>query len=125
MGRRALSTQAMYEPNVSEILRQLQPNDLVLDIGGWARPFNRANWVMDAESYDTRGYYGKSRPAQGGDHEVFTRETWVQRDICDKAPFPFPDKHFDFVICSHTLEDIRDPLWVCSEILRVGKRGYI
>src|SRR5262249_8806039 len=26
---------------------------------------------------------------------------------------------------SQTLEDLRDPLWVCSEIIRVGKRGYI
>jgi hypothetical protein len=29
------------------------------------------------------------------------------------------------VICSHTLEDIRDPLWVCSEMIRIGKAGYI
>ncbi len=37
----------------------------------------------------------------------------------------FADKQFDFVICSHTLEDLRDPLWVCSELMRVGKRGYV
>jgi hypothetical protein len=29
------------------------------------------------------------------------------------------------VVCSHTLEDIRDPLWVCSEMIRIGKAGYI
>jgi hypothetical protein len=28
-------------------------------------------------------------------------------------------------MCSHTLEDIRDPLRVCSEIIRVAKRRYI
>lgn len=29
------------------------------------------------------------------------------------------------MIASHVLEDVRDPLFVCSELVRVGKRGYI
>ena len=33
----------MYEPNVQRILQSLSPKDVVLDIGGWASPFNRAN----------------------------------------------------------------------------------
>ncbi len=115
----------MYEPNVARVLSQLTPTDRVLDIGGWARPFNRADVVIDAEPWETRGFYGASRPAQGGDRERFTRDSWVQRDICHHVPFPFPDKYFDYVVCSHTLEDIRDPLWVCSEIVRVGRRGYV
>ena len=28
-------------------------------------------------------------------------------------------------ICSHTLEDLRDPLWVCAELVRVAKAGYV
>ena len=117
----------MYEPNVARILDSLKPSDVVLDIGGWACPFNRANYVIDAEPYDTRGYYGTvGMPAsQGGDREFFTAHTWHRRDICGKEPFPFEDKEIDFVICSHTLEDIRDPLWVCAEMIRVAKRGYI
>ena len=115
----------MYEANVNKILDLLKPSDIVLDLGGWARPFNRANYVIDAEPYGTRGYYGKWLPAQGGQQESFTKETWIQRDICERTPFPFADKTIDFVICSHTLEDVRDPLWVCSEMIRVGKRGYI
>src|SRR6266516_394333 len=115
----------MYEPNVKRILNLLSPSDVVLDIGGWARPFNRANYVMDAESYETRGYYGDPRPAQSGAQEFFTKETWIQRDICERTPFPFADNEIDFAICSHILEDIRDPLWVCSEIVRTAKRGYI
>lgn len=112
----------MYEPNAQRIMQMLGPQDVVLDIGGWARPFNRANWVMDAEPWKTRGYYG--RP-QGGDREHFTQDTWIQRDICDRTPYPFQDKSIDFVICSHTLEDVRDPLWVCSEMVRIAQRGYV
>jgi hypothetical protein len=117
----------MLEENVQKVLASLRPDDLVLDVGGWACPFNRAQWVIDAEPFETRGFYatfGGPR-TQGGEKEWFSKDTWVQRDICDRTPWPFDDKQFDFVVCSNTLEDIRDPLWVCSEIVRVGKRGYI
>ena len=112
---------------VDEVLAQIAPGDLVLDVGGWACPFNRANWVVDCEPYETRGYYAKvGLPGScGGDRESFARETWVCRDICSREAWPFPDKFFDFSVCSHTLEDVRDPLFVCSELIRVSKRGYI
>ncbi len=29
------------------------------------------------------------------------------------------------MICSQTLEDIRDPIWVCHEMNRIAKAGYI
>ncbi len=115
----------MLESNEQKVLSLIHPGEIVLDIGGWGRPFNRANWVIDAEPFDTRGYYGPSRPAQGGEREYFTQDTWIRRDICEKTPFPFKDKEIDFVICSHTLEDIRDPLWVCAEMVRIAKRGYL
>jgi hypothetical protein len=69
-----------------------------------------------------RGWYA---PPQGGGREWFGRGTWIQRDICDREPFLFKDKEIDFVVCSQTLEDVRDPLWVCSEMIRVAKAGYI
>jgi hypothetical protein len=117
--------------NSDGVMRLLSPADVVLDIGGWAHPFNRANYVMDSGSYETRGYYNRTFakanpfPPIGGTEEYFTAETWIQRDICEKTPFPFADKSLDFVVCSHTLEDIRDPIWVCEEMIRVGKAGYI
>jgi hypothetical protein len=121
----------MLIKNSDAILGLLQPSDVVLDIGGWAHCFNRANYVMDQEPYATRGFYNRTFaknnpfPPIGGEIEHFTASTWIQRDICDKAPFPFKDKEIDYVVCSHTLEDIRDPLWVCSEMIRIAKRGYI
>jgi hypothetical protein len=49
----------------------------------------------------------------------------MQRDLCAREPWPIADKSIDFAICSHTLEDLRDPLWVCGELVRVAKAGYI
>ena len=44
---------------------------------------------------------------------------------CDVENMPFQDKEFDFVYCSHVLEHVNDPVKACSELIRVGKRGYI
>ena len=113
--------------SIDDFLARIKNDGVVLDVGGWACPFNRANWVLDSQPFETRGFYetiGLPK-SQGGETEHFTRDTWVQRDICDKEPWPFSDKFFDFSICSHTLEDIRDPLYVCSELIRVSKAGYI
>ncbi len=121
----------MLQKNSDLIMQRLKPGDVVLDIGGWAHPFNRANYVLDMAPYETRGFYNRTFaknnpiPPIGGTVESFTSDTWIVRDICDKEPYPFRDKQLDFVICSHTLEDIRDPLWVCSEMIRIGKAGYI
>jgi hypothetical protein len=95
--------------------------DLVLDVGGWAKPFPRADWVLDLMPFDTRGLYGRLGDAP----ERFTRERWVQRDVCAREPWPFADGEFAFAVCSHTLEDLRDPVWVCSEMERVARAGYI
>lgn len=117
----------MFDANVQVLLDSLSPTDVVLDIGGWASPFNRANYVMDAQPFETRGFYRTfGGPAfQGPAEEHFTKDTWICRDICDHDPYPFADKSVDLVLCSHTLEDIRDPVWVCREMNRIAKRGYI
>ena len=111
----------MLEASARRILDRLGPDDVVLDIGGWGRPFTRADWVMDLMPYETRGLYGRDGPLP----ERFTEETWIRRDVCDREPYPFGDKEIDFVVCSHTLEDVRDPVGVCDEMVRIAKAGYI
>ncbi len=94
------------------------PDDgLLLDVGGWAKPLARADWVIDLMPHATRGLYGEA------ENERFTEKTWVQQDIC--TPWPFEDGQFDFAVCSHTLEDVRDPVFVCKELQRVAKAGYL
>jgi SAM-dependent methyltransferase len=111
----------MVAASAQRILERLGPDDVVLDIGGWWRPFTRADWVMDLMPYETRGQDGREGPGE----ERFTADTWIRRDICDREPYPFADDELDFVICSHTLEDVRDPIWVCAEMARIAKAGYI
>jgi hypothetical protein len=110
----------VLEANYARILADLRPEDVLLDIGGWAQPINRSNYVIDLMPYETRGVFGHLGP----DREEFTKDTWLTVDICSE-PLPFADKAIDFVICSHTLEDIRDPVRVCRELVRVAKRGYL
>ena len=111
----------MLAASARRIVDMLDDEAVVLDIGGWGKPFTRADWVLDQMPYETRGLYGRD----GEGDERFRADTWIRRDICDREPYPFDDKQFDFVICSHTLEDVRDPVWVCQEINRIGKAGYI
>jgi hypothetical protein len=111
----------MLSASVERMNELLDERAVVLDIGGWAKPLARADWVLDLMPYETRGLYGEVDP----ERERFDAETWIARDICDREPFPWPDGEIDFCVCSHTLEDVRDPVWVCSEINRVARAGYL
>jgi hypothetical protein len=111
----------MLRASLDRLLRELPDDAVVLDLGGWGRPLARADWVIDLMPWATRGLYGRD----GEGPERFSKETWIERDLCDRDPYPFEDGELDFVVCSHTLEDVRDPVWVCAEMARVGKAGYI
>ena len=93
----------------------------VLDVGGWYSPFNLATHVIDLQRYETRRTGEALDPE---DAERFSADTWQIADVC-VSPWPYPDKFFDFVICSHLLEDVRDPLSVCRELCRIGRAGYV
>jgi SAM-dependent methyltransferase len=95
----------------------------VLDVGGWAAPVNRADWVIDLMPYETRGALAPDGVGPGPPR--FTAETWMVADICSHRPWPFADDFFDFAVCTFTLEDVRDPIRVCEELSRVAKAGYI
>lgn len=113
----------MILSNLERVLDSIGDDDRVLDVGGWAAPINRADWVLDLMPYESRGVLPPGSFGPGP--ERFSAETWVQIDMCDRDPWPFEDGFFDFVFCSQTLEDVRDPIGVCREIARVGKRGYV
>jgi hypothetical protein len=111
----------MLAESLHRIESDVPDHALVLDVGGWGKPLARADWVIDLMPYETRGLYGRD----GDGPERFSAETWVRIDICGREPWPFRDGQFDFAVCSHTLEDVRDPVRVCDELRRVARAGYI
>jgi len=89
------------------------PKDaLVLDVGSGGNPYPRANVLLDAYEDTVERYHApliKDRPIVYGMAERM----------------PFRDQAFDFVIASHVLEHSTDPSAFLSELMRVGKAGYI
>jgi hypothetical protein len=112
--------------NARRLLGIIPGEAMVVDVGGGAAPFPRADYVIDAMPYEKRGV-----GSDGDIHKRFgisprySEDRWIQTDLCSRRPWPIADKAFDFAVCSHLLEDIRDPIWVCSELRRIAKAGYI
>lgn len=83
----------MIKENEEKILKDLKDTDNVLDIGGWDKPFNRANYVLDIHPFKTRGFHGN----QGGSKEFFRKKTWIIHDVNSKDRLPFKDNQFGYV----------------------------
>ena len=107
--------------NLPRIFERARAGARVLDVGGGRHPLNLATHVLDLMPYADTGAHGALDPQN---ERRFTPETWINHDVCT-APWPFADKFFDFSFCSHLLEDVRDPINVCAELIRTSKAGYI
>jgi SAM-dependent methyltransferase len=77
----------------------------VLDVGCGERPFRHATHLADVRLVRRLG-----------------RRPFVR---CRLEALPFTDKSFAFVVCSHVLEHVDDPVRCCAELQRVAERGYI
>lgn len=94
----------------------IRPDWKVLDIGSGNDPFPLATHLADLTVSDNQvGRAGVPfKELQG--KPVYE---------CNIERMPFADKEFDFVFCSHVLEHVGDPEKACSELMRVGRCGYI
>jgi SAM-dependent methyltransferase len=95
----------------------IREGDRVLEIGPGADPHPRSDVLLEMAFDDPAEYvkqFGHDRPLE-------TRKELV---FYDGITFPFPDKSFDYVICSHVLEHVPDVEHFLSEIFRVARRGY-
>lgn len=104
----------------NKVQAHIRENNLsVLDVGGamgsWAEPNVAAYLDCNATQY----LAGKSK-ALLFDGNISDPDGWA-------AILEYVYRHgkFDFAICTQTLEDIRNPSFVCQQLPKVAKAGYI
>ena len=79
----------------------------IVEIGPGYSPFPLAHEYVDWIDYP--GVSGKK----------------VHKVDLNQEPLPFADKSIDFLYCRHVIEDIYNPFFLCREMSRVAKAGYI
>lgn len=101
-----------------ERIRSILPSHRVLEVGPGGTPHSRSDVFLDRRFEDpaiAKGQRGHTPPMVSNKPLIYY----------DGDTFPFKDKEFDYVICSHVLEHVPDPEMFISEITRVGKSGYL
>src|ERR1035437_8111608 len=100
-----------------ERIKNIKPNDRVLEVGPGSKPYKRSDVLLE-KNYSQEEEY-KAQIA-------YTKGLKTKKEVFyyDGGKFPFSDKEFDYVICSHVLEHVDDLDFFVSEIIRVGKNGY-
>lgn len=101
-------------------ITKIASKDNVLEVGPGGSPHPRSNVLLEKvfegekEAKSQRGYANKPK----------TKQKMV---YYDGGRFPFKNKEFDYVICSHVLEHVLEedlPTFI-SELQRVAKAGFI
>lgn len=100
-----------------EKITLIKDTDRVLEVGPGVTPFSRSDIFLE-KRFATEEEAFRQRAELNG---TLDRETVY----FDGKSFPFIDKEFDYVICSHVLEHVEDVSSFISELTRVAPRGYI
>lgn len=102
-------------------ITSIRPEDSVLEIGPGSTPHPRSNAFLELK-FDT----DLERIMQRGN--VAQEPSFGNRPVhyYDGGKFPLEDGQFDYVICSHVIEHVTDPVSFLDEMFRVCKgRGYL
>ena len=106
-------------PDFSVIGEIIEPGSRVLDLG--CGEGELLAWLVLHKRVLARGV--EISPAQV--RRAIGRGVSVFQGDIDEGLKDYPDKAFDYVILSQTLQETRSPLEVLREILRVGRRAII
>jgi methionine biosynthesis protein MetW len=124
----ALDVEPLRGPFVRELLgrsdyriisRLVAPGSKVLDLGCGDGAL--LAWLADNKDVEGRGIELDRAKVQ---RAIANGVTVYQGDI-DQGLTDYPDKAFDYVILSQTLQETRHPLGVLNEMLRVGRHAIV
>lgn len=102
------------------IISQLvEPNTSVLDVG--CGEGELLHWLALHKQVDARGVEIVGSKVQ----RAIARGVSVYQGDIDQGLADYPDHAFDYVILSQTLQEVRKPLKVLTEMLRVGRRAIV
>ncbi len=97
----------------------IQPGSRVLDLG--CGEGELLAWLAVNKRVDARGVELSGARVQ----KAITRGVSVYQGDILEALLDYPDRAFDYVILSQTLQETREPLRVLREMLRVGREGIV
>ncbi|HYO82294.1 MAG TPA: methionine biosynthesis protein MetW [Bryobacteraceae bacterium] len=101
---------------ISELI---PPGTRVLDLG--CGEGELLAWLQEHKRVDARGVELSGARVQ----RAIARGVSVYQGDIDQGLADYPDGAFDYVILSQTLQEVRSPLKVLREMLRVGRRAIV
>ena len=97
----------------------IEPGTRVLDLG--CGEGELLAWLAENKNVDARGVEISGAKVQ----KAIARGVSVYQGDIDQGLKDYPDKAFDYVILSQTLQETRHPLKVLRELLRVGTHAIV
>lgn len=124
----ATATETLRNPFVRELLGRsdyaiiselIEPSTRVLDLG--CGDGELLAWLQENKNVEARGVELNGARVQ----KAIARGVSVYQGNIDNGLNDYPDHVFDYIILSQTLQEVREPLRVFREMLRVGQRVIV